>query len=255
MISITNTKVAGFAPVWAPFRGFSILFDTPGDALRRTGRYNLLACDVAGDPALGFYRALRDTLAALDVRLLTNTYLFCPLPPESYHVTVWDGANDGMLQQVEPQRRPAIEELLADVPAALHAPHPLIRIVRESPLVARRDWDLTFRFSHLTLVASGVLVAELAPVDADAASRLQQLVDARLALSEQVHAAYGFGPRPGYWPHVSLGYFANREHTQLARGCLATWNDRFATHMDGRSFTFAHADVYGFDDMATFYTA
>src|SRR5574338_472367 len=116
MITVSNAKVAGFVPEWAAFRGFSVLFDSPGESLRRTDRAALLACDVDQDQALGLYRALRDALAALDVRLLTHTYLFCPLPPASYHVTAWDGANDGNLGSVIPQHRDGIAALLEGLP-------------------------------------------------------------------------------------------------------------------------------------------
>ena len=67
-------------------------------------------------PPLGFYKALRDSLARLDPDLLTAAYLFCPLPPPSYHVTVWDGANDGNATFVASDRRPALERLLAGLP-------------------------------------------------------------------------------------------------------------------------------------------
>lgn len=255
MITVTNAKVAGFAPRWAPFRGFSILFDNPGDCLRPADGRHLLVCDVDGDGTLGFYRALRDTLAGLDVQLLTNTYLLCPLPPESYHVTVWDGANDGNAGAVLPAQRAPVAGLLADLPGALREPHPLIAAVRESPLVARRGWEIAFRFSHLSLAGRGVLVAELAPAGDDDAARLEELVAARAELSARTAAAYGFSPYHRYWPHVSLGYFANREGAQLAAPCVAGWSAAFAERMAGHTLAFAHADVYGFSDMATFFTA
>jgi hypothetical protein len=62
VITVTNAKVRGFLPEWAAFRGFSILFDTPGDTLQYTNGYDLLVCDVDRDPLLDFYRTLRDAL-------------------------------------------------------------------------------------------------------------------------------------------------------------------------------------------------
>jgi hypothetical protein len=253
MITVSNAKVAGFVPEWAPFRGFSILFDNPGDSVRPTERYELLACDVDSDPALGFYRALRDALASLDVRLLTHAYLFCPLPPASYHVTVWDGANDGNAQSVAPEHRESIRHLLGDLPAALREPPALLQAVRESALVARRDWNLSFRYSRLSLVGRGVLLTELEPATPGDAERLEELVRARAALSALTQATYGFSPYHRYWPHVSLGYFANREHAQLAQPCVAQWSAAFAERLSGHVLSFAHASIYGFSDMATFF--
>src|SRR5438876_12331769 len=95
MITITNPKVAGFVPRWAPFRGFSLHYDNPGHSLTRSGDRLDLNCDVEADPELVFYRRLRESLEDLAPDLLMNTYLFCPLPPASYHVTGRDGGNDG----------------------------------------------------------------------------------------------------------------------------------------------------------------
>jgi hypothetical protein len=255
MITVTNTKVAGFVPQWAPFRGFSILFDNPGRTVHPTPQYGLLACDVANDPALGFYRALHGSLAELDVRLLTHTYLFCPLPPASYHVTVWDGANDGNLAGVPLARREAIERLLADLPAGLRQPDDVLQMVERSPLVTRQDWNIVFRFGKLTLVGRNVLVAELEAATPADGERLQELVHARAELSEQVEAAYGFSPYRQYWPHVSLGYFANRELAQLALACVAGWNTHFAERLAEHTLHFDRASIYGFTDMATFFVA
>jgi hypothetical protein len=174
MITVSNPKVAGFVPEWAPFRGFSILFDNPGESVRPTERYELLACDVDSDPALGFYCALRDALASLDVRLLTHAYLFCPLPPASYHVTVWDGANDGNAQSVVPEHREPIRHLLAELPATLRETSPLLQTVCESALVTRHDWNLSFRYSRLSLVGQSVLVTELEPATPEDAERRSQ---------------------------------------------------------------------------------
>jgi hypothetical protein len=46
MISITNAKLAGYIPRWAPFRGFSILSDNPGQSLTSTEQQRRLTCDV-----------------------------------------------------------------------------------------------------------------------------------------------------------------------------------------------------------------
>jgi hypothetical protein len=254
VITVTNAKVAGFVPQWASFRGFSILFDSPGDSLRYSDGCGLLACDVDRDPLLGFYRQARDALASLDLRHLTHRYLFCPLPSTSYHVTVWDGANDGNVGKIAAPQRAVVEQLLADVPAALQMPHELIQLALRSALVQRQDWNLAFRFSQLALVGDSVLVAELEPATSDDSGRLQELIRCRSELSARVQAAYGFSPYERYWPHVSLGYFANRELAQLARPYVEQWNASFVSYLSGRTLTFTRARVYGFNDMATFYS-
>jgi hypothetical protein len=253
VITVTNPKVAGFVPQWATFRGFSILFDNPGNTLQYTSGYELLVCDVDRDPALSFYRNLRDALASLDERHLTHSYLFCPLPSTSYHVTVWDGANDGNVGKITAPQREIIEQVLADVPKALCKPHKLIQLVRTSALVERHDWNLTFRFSRLSLVGESVLVAELDPATPDDAEGLGELIRGRSELSSRVQASYGFSPYEQYWPHVSLGYFANRQLAQQAMPYVEQWNASFMKRLDGQTVTFTRAQVYGFNDMATFF--
>lgn len=141
----------------------------------------MLACDVDGDPALGFYRSLRDSLARLDLDLLTNTYLFCPLPPPSYHVTVWDGGNDGNVGLVPPDHREDLSLLLSGLPASLSRPNASMALAARSPLVADGG-GITFRYDRLFLWSNSVLVALLAPADPASADRLADIEAARRAL-------------------------------------------------------------------------
>ena len=252
MFSITNDKVAGFVPRWAGFRGFSVLFDPPGDGLTVSGPCLHLACDVEGDPALGFYKSLRDALTRLDTDLLTAAYLFCPLPPPSYHVTVWDGANDGNRTFVVPDRKPALESLLAGLPDALTQPHEMTAPALASPLVLRPDWNIEFRFSHLSI--RGALVARLVPTEASQEA-YAEFVAERHRLNDSFDESFGIAAYEDYTPHVSLGYFANREGAQAARPNLVDWNALFAQKMEGLTVTFRRASLYGFTDMATFFKA
>jgi len=252
VFSITNEKVAGFVPRWAMFRGFSILFDNPGDCLTPSGSCLNLACDVEADPALGFYKSLRDSLARLNPDLLTAAYLFCPLPPPSYHVTVWDGANDGNAALVASDRRPALEHLLASLPDALALPQEMTVPGLASPLVRRPDWDIEFRFSHLSI--RGALVARLSPTEASQEA-FTAFVEERRRLNASFYEAFGIRASENYTPHVSLGYFANREGAQLATPCLREWDALFAERMQSSTLSFERASLYGFTDMATFFKA
>jgi len=254
MFSITNAKIAGFTPRWARFRGFSVLFDSPGDCLVPHGQRLDLACDLDGDAELGFYKGLRDGLTALEPDLLTATYLFCPLPPPSYHVTAWDGGNDGNVTRAVGSWRAKLEEYLAALPDTATRPHDLTDTVLASPLVSRRDWGVEFQFDALAIWGGSVLVARLAPTDA-ARSVYEQFVAERGRLSATYRGKFGVGASERYTPHVSLGYFANREGGQMAMPCLHEWNQVFTEGMRGLTLSFEHASVYGFTDMATFFTS
>lgn len=252
MIQITNPKVAGFTPRWAPFRGFSLLWDNPGSGLTRSGTLLHLTADVDADPALGFYRSLRDSLDELDRNVLTNAFLFCPLPPPSYHVTLWDGLNDANGTQVHAAHRQPAEAFLAGLPDSLAGPYEWLRLAAESPLAARRDWELELRFDRLSKWGDSVLVAQLAPME-ESLETFDRIVQARRALSEQSRERFGFSPPERYTPHVSLGYFANQEAAGLAMPHVEVWNGRFAERLAGRTLTLRHAAVYGFTDMGSFF--
>ena len=123
MITVTNQKVAGFTPRWGSFRGFTLLFDNPDSSFAAWRNDTLLLqTDVANDPSLAFYRGLRGGLEQLDLDLLTETYLFCPLPPASYQVTAWDGANDGNLARIHDPHRAEFAQWIAELPASLPIP-------------------------------------------------------------------------------------------------------------------------------------
>lgn len=252
MFSITTKKVAGFTPRWAEFRGFSLLFDNPGECLTPNGQRLELTCAVDSDPALGFYQSLRAGVKSLDPDLLTAAYLFCPLPPASYHVTAWDGGNDDNRTQITGNQRSLLAEYLAGLPDGIAAANDLTRLALDSPLVQRRDWYIEFEFE--TLALWGGMVARLVPTAASR-STYDQFVEERRRLNAACFESFGIKASENYSPHVSLSYFANREGAHLASAHLPTWNKAFAERMQGQTLTFAHAGLYGFTDMATFFTA
>jgi hypothetical protein len=255
MISITNTKVAGFTPRWTAFRGFSILWDNPGQGLARSGQRLDLACDIHADAELHFYKTLHDSLTALDVNLLTNTYLFCPLPPPSYHVTLWDGGNDGNIARVLPPQSSPLQDFLTGLPDSILTPNPITDVPAASSLVTKRDWNVRFHFESVQKWSNFVLAAYLTPADEASANLVTEISEERKRLNAQYKEVYGISSSDNYVPHVSLGYFANKEHAQLSTPCLPDWNRTFAERMQGQTLSFQSSDVYGFTDMATFFKA
>ena len=250
MFSITNTKVAGFEPQWAAFRGYSVLFDNPGDSLTRFADRLDLTSDVEGN---AFYKTLRQSLASLNLNLLTNTYLFCPLPPASYHVTVWDGGNESNAAKMLPPHQQTLRDLLTGLPDALMSPCEITNVVIASPLVTKRDYNIRLRFDSVQKWSNIVLAARLTPADQASSDALEALAQERKRLNARYQQAYGISASDNYTPHVSLGYFANRESAQLATPCVAEWSRQFAETMQGLTLEFSQASLYGFTDMATFF--
>ena len=92
---ISNPKLKSLQPDWAEFKGFSLLFDNPGNALTPMNGLNKIDCSDDTIDDLRLYNALAQSMAALGPDKMMNACLLCCLPPQSYHVTLWDGVNDG----------------------------------------------------------------------------------------------------------------------------------------------------------------
>lgn len=251
MLTISNQKVAGFEPRWADFRGYSLLFDNPGDSLASSGALLALSDQVDTDPELGFYQALNNSIAAIGREMLIRSYLFCPLPPASYHVTVWDGGNDANVADVVPSYRPLLEAQLKGLPSSLSQKNPLTDTVLTSSL-ACHDVEIVFHFDRLLKWGNGVLVAALKPSE-ETKVQLQHLIQLREGLSLEFFERYALKGSLRYSPHVSLGYFANQESAQQATPCIEEWSSKVRDQVGEQCLSFRFLSLYGFTDMAHFF--
>jgi hypothetical protein len=252
MISITNEKVAGFDPRWAAFRGFSLLFDNPGMSLTTSGALAYIDCDVDGDKDLLLYKAFRNSLSNIGIDILTNTYLFCPLPPASYHVTVWDGLNDGSVDHVVAAHRSECERFLQGLPLSL-CESDLFPEIAASKVVSTLDWNIQFRFGRLEKWSNVSIVARLAPGNDASAEAIGNLTAARATLTADFERRFKIRPQETYVPHVTLGYFANRDLAEQATPFMESWNATFQQGTTDLMMEVHRVSLYGFTDMATFF--
>ena len=230
-IPITNPKLSGLEPRWAPFRGFSIVFDPPEDD--------------------GFFHALRAGVAALANDALIADFYLRLLPPASFHVTAWDGVNDGKLAEVVPEYRSAWERFLTASPAKPF-PEDLFRDVQASELLTCPDWDLRLRCARIENWSDVSLVAYLESADAQTAASLARLRAARDALSEAFGRRFGVRPHPDYEPHVTLGYFANVNLAATAGPAVERWDAALRAGMAGRVLELRRLHLSVFSDMTSF---
>ena len=231
MVPITNPKLIGLEPRWAPFRGVSLVFDSPDD-----------------DALL---RALRAGVAALSRDSLITEHYLRPLPPASYHVTVWDGVNDGKLPEVVPEFRAEWERFLQAIPTESFPDH-LFREVRNSELVACPDWDLRLRCARIENWSDVSLVAHLEPSDDASAERLRRIRIAREALTEAFGNKFGVRPHPDYTPHVTLGYFANAGLAASSAPAVARWNAALMRKTADLVLGLRRVHLSAFSDMTSF---
>ncbi|UJR11348.1 hypothetical protein I4U23_015529 [Adineta vaga] len=257
MLHITNSKVAGFNVRWASFHGFSILFNNPGEhCLRpRSSKIYDLNNNVHTDSSLQFYKILDEGIIRLDNDFLTNQFLFCALPPTTYHVTLWGGLNIRHISQIDLQHRPIVESFLSDLPESLCdiSADDILQLPSMSLLCTKRNWDINFCFDRLAIWNDTVLVAVLRP-ESNSVSGFEQLSEERRQLNKQVNDRFGvITDSEIYKPHVSLGYFANKEGAQKALDFVDDWNKWFNDALKSTVLSFQNASIYGLTDMITFF--
>lgn len=252
MLTISAQKIAGFTPRWAPFPGFSLLFDIGGDSYRREGDLEVLACDASSDPALEFYRRVYEGFAKFDLDQLLQTYLFCSLPPASYHVTAYDVANIADLPGCRSEWLDPLRSLLTEVPSGSWSPeNPILAPAVESSL-AREVWKLRLCYGKLNMFGRGGIALHLKAADEESSLTLERFREARASLSASYRERFGMGAGPRFTPHVSIGYFANAEGGELASSHLAEWDACLREYVGDEVLTFQTASLHAFTTMETF---
>lgn len=249
MITITNKKVAGYRPIWESFNGFSLLFDNPGESFRDENDLLHVNCNI-NDPNLELYRNLKKSIDRIGLDLLVNTYLFCPLPTPSYHVTVWDGVNDGKINESEQH---GFRKFLSKLPKSMTSETAFKDLINSSPLVTEKQF-IKFKFSKLTQWQNSVLVAEIEPAGEDSRKQLRKIKEARVKLNDKFKEQFGIRPsNSSYNPHISLGYFANKENAELTNSRMNDWNNLFKKNIRGVNIKYESISLHGFTDMSNFF--
>ncbi|TMV52841.1 hypothetical protein FE783_01180 [Paenibacillus mesophilus] len=253
MTMITNRKVQGFVPVWAPFKGFSLLFDNPGESCSRLSDFpNLAKIDCRyGEPELSFYRNLWD--AASGAGELMCSYLFCPLPLHSYHVTVWDGINDFNVRKLPAGDCEEAARWLQSLPGAFHPKHKLFA-GRDGEPIGIRIEPIDFVFERLEKWNNSSIVARLAPVDSRSQAVLSGIEEEREKLNRFFEERFGLATASkSYRPHVSIGYLGNKELGEKAEEAVQRLNVLMESAMSGQTLRFTSVSMYGMTDMETFF--
>ena len=253
MSIVTQPKVQGFWPRWASFKGFSLLFDSPGQSTSPfAGGLVKLDCQVHAATEQDFYGRLVTSLEKIGLDMLINTYLFCPLEPYSYHTTAWDGLNDGNAAGVmEEQKRP-LRHYLDQFPHSFTTDTLFTEGIAQSPLVTE-TWEIQFQLDYLAKWDNVGLAAALKSADPASTTRYEQLEQARYKLYDLFETRFGLSMRSEFTAHVSLGYFANKELAETASPCVARWQDIIQRELDGVTITYQTISLYGFTDMITFF--
>ena len=213
---------------WLPFRGLSWLFDNPAEI-----------------PPL--YRGLAVGLAAAGLNTPRNDLAFCPLPPESYHVTALDGCHERNLASLPAAEQAQCREFLDRLPAPALPPPAAI-----AGLLPSARHGVCFELLDLALWGRGEepsLAARLRP-DAASSESFRRFLQDRDAAAEK-RRRLGLSER-AYEPHVTLGYFHDPGGAARARERLADWQLIFAGACEGATAAFGAVSLHAFESMARF---
>lgn len=257
-MKITNKKIEALEPRWAPFKGFSLLFDNPGSSLLQTSELvpeglSMLKSPTDTDEELQLYKGFTRALKQIGGDILTCTYSFCPLPPHSYHVTVWDGLNDDNVRDVDDEYRAALEDFLKNLPHSMLKDKVFTSEICNSALLEATNRPIRFEFDQLGIRGHQALVARLKPVDDDSEDELNRIVEARKRLCQSFKQRFKVRIGMDYSPHVSLGYFADVQYSRLATSQKDAWTRQFKMEVEESTITFRSIGLYGFTDMVTFF--
>lgn len=234
------------------------MFDNPGSSFSPVNEpaqkeWLKINCCIDENPKLQLYKGFTEALSEIGENRLTAPYSLCLLPSYSYHVTVWDGLNDDNVQNVSDDYCPKLEDLLKCLPHALLVDKTFTSEIYHSPLIKRKGWSVTFEFDELAKWGNQVLVARLKPADEDSERALNRIVEDRAHLSASFEQRFKVKMRMGYSPHVTLGYFANKEYAELATSQINHWTELFEEMVENLTITFGSISLYGFTNMVTFF--
>jgi hypothetical protein len=245
--SNNKTKLS-FNIGWQDFFGFSLLADPTEADLVEESPGTLTMRNIVGSNAL--YDALRDLVFGPWGDALEEEFVFARLPHSSYHLTVKDGVNVDNLQLLKPSAAGAFRELFEGLPGSLAASTSILLPSGAISLSA----PVRFQFSELTIWSRSALVARIEPADPESHSLFSAIERRRDELDREWEDSWGL-PRPeniGWSPHISLGYFPNRDIVPIVEPRLARWSDDFVKKIAGATCAFRSISPYTFTNMATF---
>jgi hypothetical protein len=248
MIHITTKKIAGLTPRWARFPGFSLLFNASQSSLRQENGLDTLACDISSDLSLLLYTSAANALNQLNMDRLLETYGFCSLPFESYHVTAFDVANIADIGRCHSGARDSLQDSFDTLPD-IRAFEAEFLVPAATSELATKSWSLEFGYGGLRQWGSAVAI-ELSPLEEP---KYLEFLESRASLSRSYGESYGVGASESYTPHLSLGYFLNQEGRDLAQSQIAEWDGLLSKTIGQTTLTLTSTSLYGFSDMATFF--
>ncbi|MGB3733899.1 MAG: hypothetical protein WA964_03005 [Ilumatobacter sp.] len=249
-MKITTPKVTDLEPTWAPFRGWTILFDNPDLDLGPSPVLLETPVDTTGNRVYATLQSVAQTIA----ENLPDAPIAW-LPPTSFHVTVMDGISGPHLGRMQPGD--VSRQLAAGfdrLPDSLVTPHDLtaghdIRSVVSTGCSA----PIRFELDAVRCRGHAVLAELRSSVSSEPA--LARLDEARRISLGDLGASVGLDLVTEWRPHVTLGYVVNRDVAAASSAEIEHIAAQEIEGFDDRSTTisFSSVSLYGFTDMASYW--
>jgi len=241
-------------PSWESYAGFSYLFDNPNPQsnLQNNDGLLLLNNQVHLDDNITLYHSLSQCVQRIGGDDLINKYLFFPLPPSTYHLTIWDGVNIENKNDLSEEGQNLFSSFFKN-PRSLNKLDNLL-VTNTFNEILKLYEGIELRFKNLRLGGSTVLLAELEPVDIKSQEKLNLLIKERRRLDDEYHTKYNKPYNSIYIPHIALGYYSNIELCERSwKAQSFEWIDIFEKLMQGSKIEYKSISLYGFSDMLTYF--
>lgn len=245
------------------FAGLSLLFDNPGyHSFSPLGSQLLrVDCHDATDTNIALYSKLRSALQDALLTGLQDRSCFVNVPINSYHVTVWDGLDEGNFEHIDDSKiRTLVKTILMNLPSSLLYHNEILNFLESASFCNKRS-TLRLCYSNIELCSKSVR-AVLRAADDESAAALQAIVNERIGLYDSLSRYLGYcrqsrdddmGWTVDYQPHVTLGYFGTPCDTTSLRYSIRQINEAFNRFLGNITIEFSTISLYGFLDMELFF--
>jgi len=233
-MQITQKKIRSLDPEWSLFRGSTVLLEPMGIEFGASG-----AKEIFGD----LYRLIDE---AMPEDAWKEKFGFCRLPAETYHVTLADLVNDGNVHRIPASIRSSFG--LRNVELGREYPQELQNIVIESGLLNSPIAPVRWSVKGLEIINRSVMALVVEPIECDA---LSDVLDARNGLKRLLKAKLNIDLQD-FKPHVSVGYFANKDTADLALEESDHLSHLSKKVFDNREWSFDSGHIYTFSSMSNY---
>lgn len=96
-------------------------------------------------------------------------------------------------------------------------------------------------------------MGQLRPFDRNSINTSEAIARERIELYERFGKEFGLSNWTNFQPHVSLGYFGNKQKAEDFKSRQDLWTEILREQLETLIISFSRISLYGFTDMQTFF--